>query len=111
MTCCTTTDITFEKTVHQSVSSPLPSLPSPPLSSPLLTSELLLKHSDHCHSLVKDVEFSLRLIGLQVLHAHSAQLLKGLVQVSYSHPAPQWERHGTGRVSQTRKVRRDGFYV
>ena len=60
---------------------------------------------------MKDVEFSLRLIGLQVLHAHSAQLLKGLVQVSHSHPAPQWEGHGTGRVSQIRYVGQKGWVI
>lgn len=53
---------------------------------PLLTSDLLLECHDHLHGHVQDAQFSLRLVRLQVRHAHPAELLKRLIYVPDSYP-------------------------
>lgn len=48
-----------------------------------LTSDLLLQAKYDGHSLMKDEQFSLRLLAFQVQLAHATQLLEGLVDVSH----------------------------
>lgn len=47
------------------------------------TSDLLLQAQNDGHSLMKDEQFSLGLLALQVQLAHATQLLEGLVYVAH----------------------------
>lgn len=56
----------------------------------VFTSDLLLQRHDDLDGHVEDAELGLRLVALQVRHAHAPELLQGFVDVSYPYPAGGW---------------------
>ena len=57
------------------------------------TSDLLFELHDDLDGHVEDAQLGLRLVRLEVLHAHAAQLLERLVDVADPNPAPHTHTH------------------